>query len=90
MRYPIISSCGLPPPSAHQFVQPSLSSVLIAFPKQFLTVFNILKKTQDYASLLRELNWQAENVEGKEEDIYLLSEKVMPFCQRSYACSYFD
>ncbi|XP_034242666.1 WD repeat-containing protein 81 isoform X2 [Thrips palmi] len=75
-RYPLISTNGLPPPSAHQFLQPSLSSMLIAFPKHFLTVFGLLKKTQDYASLSRELCYQAELVDGQEDDIQMLSDKL--------------
>lgn len=50
--------------------------MLIAFPKHFLTVFGLLKKTQDYASLSRELCYQCEFVEGQEDDIQVLSDKA--------------
>lgn len=53
--------------------------MLITFPKQFVIVFALLKKTQEYASLSLELNSQTENVKGQEEEIYLLSEKVSIF-----------
>lgn len=76
VRYPLISSNGLPPPSAHQFLQPLLSSMLIAFPKQFLTVFALLRKSQDYSSLSRELCWRSENAEGQEDEKYILTEKL--------------
>lgn len=76
VRYPLISANGLPPPSAHQFLQPLLSSMLISFPKQFLTVFTLLKKSQEYASLARELSWRAEKVDNQEDEISALREKL--------------
>ncbi|KAK3930332.1 WD repeat-containing protein 81 [Frankliniella fusca] len=85
VRYPLISSNGLPPPSAHQFLQPLLSTMLIAFPKQFLTVFSLLRKSHDYYSLSRELSWRSENNEGQEEENFILSEKLRECWVKSVA-----
>ncbi|XP_053982258.1 WD repeat-containing protein 81 isoform X2 [Hylaeus volcanicus] len=56
-RYPTITHMGLPPPSAHQFLQPMLSGSLFPFSKYYKYLFNIVEMLQEYNSLARELNF---------------------------------
>ncbi|XP_012220908.1 WD repeat-containing protein 81 [Linepithema humile] len=55
-RYPTITYMGLPPPSAHQFLQPILSSSLFPFSKYCQYLYNIVEMLQDFNGLTRELN----------------------------------
>ncbi|XP_011058187.1 PREDICTED: WD repeat-containing protein 81 isoform X2 [Acromyrmex echinatior] len=55
-RYPTITYMGLPPPSAHQFLQPILSGSLFPFSKYCQYLYNIVEMLQEYNSLVRELN----------------------------------
>ncbi|CAL7948675.1 unnamed protein product [Xylocopa violacea] len=55
-RYPTITHMGLPPPSAHQFLQPILSGSLFPFSKYYKYLFNIVEMLQEYNCLVRELN----------------------------------
>lgn len=48
---------GLPPPSAHQFLQPILFASLLPFSKYYKYLFNIVEMLQEYNSLVRELNF---------------------------------
>lgn len=56
-RYPTITHMGLPPPSAHQFLQPILSGSLFPFSKYCQYLYNIVEMIQEYNSLVRELNF---------------------------------
>ncbi|XP_031841126.1 WD repeat domain 81 isoform X2 [Nomia melanderi] len=56
-RYPTITNMGLPPPSAHQFLQPILFGSLLPFSKYYKYLFNIVEMLQEYNSLVRELNF---------------------------------
>ncbi|XP_017887166.1 WD repeat-containing protein 81 [Ceratina calcarata] len=56
-RYPTITHMGLPPPSAHQFLQPILSGSLFPFSKYYKHLYNIVEMLQEYTSLVRELNF---------------------------------
>ncbi|XP_043262168.1 WD repeat-containing protein 81 [Colletes gigas] len=56
-RYPTITHMGLPPPSAHQFLQPMLSGNLFPFSKYYKYLFNIVEMLQEYNSIARELNF---------------------------------
>jgi len=47
---------GLPPPSAHQFLQPILSGSLFPFSKYCQYLYNIVEMLQEYNDLIRELN----------------------------------
>lgn len=47
---------GLPPPSAHQFLQPILSGSLFPFSKYCQYLYNIVEMLQEYNGLVRELN----------------------------------
>ncbi|XP_039315369.1 WD repeat-containing protein 81 isoform X3 [Solenopsis invicta] len=55
-RYPTITYMGLPPPSAHQFLQPILSGSLFPFSKYCQYLYNIVEMLQEYNGLVRELN----------------------------------
>ncbi|KAL0121651.1 hypothetical protein PUN28_006866 [Cardiocondyla obscurior] len=55
-RYPTITYMGLPPPSAHQFLQPILSGSLFPFSKYCHYLYNIVEMLQEYNGLIRELN----------------------------------
>lgn len=55
-RYPTVTNIGLPPPSAHQFLQPILSSNLYPSSRYFQYLFNVVEMLQEYNNLVRELN----------------------------------
>nr|CAD7452419.1 unnamed protein product [Timema tahoe] len=55
-RYPTITSKGLPPPSAHQLLQPLLSSAVFPFPKHFSLMFKLLETVHSYNNILSEAN----------------------------------
>ncbi|XP_008544193.1 WD repeat-containing protein 81 isoform X1 [Microplitis demolitor] len=54
-RYPTVTHMGLPPPSAHQFLQPILSSSLLPS-RYFQQLFHVVQMLQEYNNLVRELN----------------------------------
>ncbi|XP_024940811.1 WD repeat-containing protein 81 isoform X1 [Cephus cinctus] len=56
-RYPTVTYMGLPPPSAHQLLQPILSGNLFPFSKYFQCLYNIVDMLQEYNVLARELNF---------------------------------
>lgn len=55
-RYPTVTSQGLPPPSAHQLLQPLLSSAVFPFPHHFTRIYSLLHTLHDYSSMARELS----------------------------------
>lgn len=55
VRYPTVTDLGLPPPSAHQLLQPLLSCIF-PFPSNFFKLYSCLSKLQEYSSLTQELN----------------------------------
>ncbi|XP_066597438.1 WD repeat-containing protein 81 isoform X2 [Prorops nasuta] len=55
-RYPTVTFMGLPPPSAHQFLQPILSGSLFPSSKYCQYLFNVAEMLQEYNSLTREVN----------------------------------
>nr|XP_033329625.1 WD repeat-containing protein 81 isoform X1 [Megalopta genalis] len=79
-RYPTITNMGLPPPSAHQFLQPLLFGSLLPFSKYYKYLFNIVEMLQEYNSLVRELNF----VMKSEDDIdYTLKTRTRFLCKIS-------
>ncbi|XP_043478579.1 WD repeat-containing protein 81 isoform X1 [Leptopilina heterotoma] len=56
-RYPTVTHMGLPPPSAHQFLQPVLSGGLFPSSKYFQHLFNVVEMIQEYNLLVRKLNF---------------------------------
>jgi WD repeat-containing protein 81 len=55
-RYPTVTSQGLPPPSAHQLLQPFLSSAIFPFPRYFTRIYSLLQTLHNYSSMARELS----------------------------------
>jgi WD repeat-containing protein 81 len=55
-RYPTVTSQGLPPPSAHQLLQPLLSSAVFPFPHNFTRTYSLLQTLHDYSNMARELS----------------------------------
>ncbi|XP_046142693.1 WD repeat-containing protein 81 isoform X2 [Osmia bicornis bicornis] len=79
-RYPTVTYMGLPPPSAHQFLQPILSGSLFPFSKYYKHLFNIVEMLQEYNSLVRELNF----IMKSEEDMdVILKTKTKFLCKIS-------
>ncbi|XP_050471214.1 WD repeat-containing protein 81 isoform X1 [Bombus huntii] len=79
-RYPTITHMGLPPPSAHQFLQPILSGSLFPFSKYYKYLFNIVEMLQEYNNLVRELNF----IMKSEEDIdFICKTKTKFLCKIS-------
>ncbi|CAM1309662.1 SPTBN5 (predicted) [Pycnogonum litorale] len=54
-RYPAVSSVGLPPPSAHQLLQPLVTG--FCFPPYFGDLYDLLSNLKEYSSVLRETRW---------------------------------
>lgn len=65
-RYPMVTSMGLPPPSAHQFLQPLLSGSLYPSSRYFQYLFNLVEMLQEYNELVRELNNALQNDDESE------------------------
>lgn len=53
----VVTDKGLPPPSAHQLLQPLLSSTVFPFPRYFSGTYALLQKFHDYGSITRELKF---------------------------------
>ncbi|XP_034939157.1 WD repeat-containing protein 81 [Chelonus insularis] len=79
-RYPTVTYMGLPPPSAHQFLQPILSSSLFPSSKHFQYLFCIVQMLQEYNNLVRELNYVIKQSENDPED---MTTKVQFLCKIS-------
>ncbi|KAM0737071.1 WD repeat-containing protein 81 [Formica fusca] len=79
-RYPTITHMGLPPPSAHQFLQPILSGSLFPFSKYCQYLYNIVEMLQQYNDLIRELN----SIVRTEDDIdFAIKTKTKYLCKIS-------
>ncbi|EFN81514.1 WD repeat-containing protein 81 [Harpegnathos saltator] len=79
-RYPTITYMGLPPPSAHQFLQPILSGSLFPFSKYCQYLYNIVEMLQEYNGLVRELNF----ILKAEDDMdYVIKTKIKYLCKIS-------
>ncbi|XP_049766258.1 WD repeat-containing protein 81 [Schistocerca cancellata] len=74
-RRPAVTSRGLPPPSAHQLLQPLLAHCAFPFPAHFLTLTKLLCRHHDFCSLVREMSF-LNLQETVEPDI---AEKIMNF-----------
>lgn len=53
--FSVITDNGLPPPTPHQLLIPSLSSSILWFPKYFSTIHNILRIYYDYKTVKSEM-----------------------------------
>lgn len=79
-RYPTITYMGLPPPSAHQFLQPILSGSLFPFSKYYRYLYNIVEMLQEYNGLIRELN----SIMKTEDDVdFVIKAKTKYLCKIS-------
>ncbi|KAL6261947.1 hypothetical protein P5V15_007032 [Pogonomyrmex californicus] len=77
-RYPTITYMGLPPPSAHQFLQPILSGSLFPFSKYCQYLYNIVEMLQEYNGLVQELNSIVKN----EDDMdFAIKTKIKYLCK---------
>ncbi|XP_046400829.1 WD repeat-containing protein 81 [Ischnura elegans] len=78
-RYPMIMPMGLPPPSAHQLLQPSIS--LFPFPTYFPGLYSLLRTLREYMTMREELDLIDADCSVEEDDNFrkerqLLVEKV--------------
>lgn len=55
-RCQTVTRLGLPPPSAHQFLQSTLSALLFPSSSNLHYMYDVSKKLQEYCALVRELN----------------------------------
>lgn len=55
-RYPTVTPQGLPPPSAHQLLQPLISSAVFPFPCYFTRTYALLRTLHEYSNMTRELS----------------------------------
>lgn len=65
-RYPTVTHMGLPPPSAHQFLQPVLSGGLFPSSKYFQHLFRVVEMIQEYNLLVSKLNFVTHRGEDSE------------------------
>ncbi|XP_015184852.1 PREDICTED: WD repeat-containing protein 81 isoform X2 [Polistes dominula] len=79
-RYPTITHMGLPPPSAHQFLQPILSGSLFPFSKYCQYLYNVVEMIQEYNSLTRELNLV---LKFEEDPDFVIKTKIKYLCKIS-------
>ncbi|KZC07324.1 putative inactive serine/threonine-protein kinase lvsG, partial [Dufourea novaeangliae] len=79
-RYPTVTYMGLPPPSAHQFLQPILFGSLLPFSKYYKYLFNIVEMLQEYSSLVRELNFM---VKSEDDPDFTFKTKTRFLCKIS-------
>ncbi|KAK2579115.1 hypothetical protein KPH14_001286 [Odynerus spinipes] len=79
-RYPTITHMGLPPPSAHQFLQPIFSGSLFPFSKYCQYLYNIVEMIQEYNGLVRELNFV---LNFDEDSDFVIKTKTKYLCKIS-------
>ncbi|XP_058796820.1 WD repeat-containing protein 81 [Phymastichus coffea] len=65
-KYPTVTFMGLPPPSAHQILQPVLSGLLLPSSKYLQYLYGVVEMIQEYNDLCRELDQAMQNVEDDE------------------------
>ncbi|XP_011308570.1 WD repeat-containing protein 81 isoform X2 [Fopius arisanus] len=82
-RYPTVTHMGLPPPSAHQFLQPILSSSLFPSSKYFQHLFNVIEMLQEYESIVRDLNAFFKDDEIVEFNSFNTRTKIQFLCKIS-------
>ncbi|XP_075230863.1 WD repeat domain 81 [Lycorma delicatula] len=75
-----VTNFGTPPPSAHQLLQPNLTSSLLPFPKMYPQIYNMFKKLQEYCSALTDLKnlCLSDTLDGinRSNGLSLLAEKI--------------
>lgn len=78
LRYPTVTYMGLPPPSAHQILQPLLSGLLYPSSKYLQYLYSVVEMIQEYNHLCRELDVVAQNAE---EDSCVERTRIMFLCK---------
>ncbi|RZF35651.1 hypothetical protein LSTR_LSTR013062 [Laodelphax striatellus] len=75
-----VTPLGTPPPSAHQLLQPSLSSCVLPFPDNYAQVYNMFRCLQEYDSALLDLKrvMIKDSLDGvnRTEGLSLLAERI--------------
>ncbi|KYM87455.1 WD repeat-containing protein 81 [Atta colombica] len=87
-RYPTITYMGLPPPSAHQFLQPILSGSLFPFSKYCQYLYNIVEMLQEYniKAIARELERLLPYVGGmREATLQLIVPHIVQIMEEPYS-----
>ncbi|KYN05036.1 WD repeat-containing protein 81 [Cyphomyrmex costatus] len=87
-RYPTITYMGLPPPSAHQFLQPILSGSLFPFSKYCQYLYNIVEMLQEYniKAIARELERLLPYAGGmREATLQLIVPHIMQIMEEPYS-----
>lgn len=82
-RYPMVTFMGLPPPSAHQFLQPVLSGSLYPSSKYFQCLFNLVEMLQEYNDLVRQLNYALQEEEEGGGECGTMRTKIRYLCKIS-------
>uniref|UniRef100_A0A1B6CYW9 BEACH domain-containing protein n=2 Tax=Clastoptera arizonana TaxID=38151 RepID=A0A1B6CYW9_9HEMI len=54
-KYPTVTNFGIPPPSAHQLLQPNLTSNLLPLPNHFPIIYSMVKTLKIYSNVISEL-----------------------------------
>ena len=71
---------GLPPPSAHQILQPMLSGLLFPASKSLQYLYSVVEMIQDYNNLCYELDRATENID---DEVNLECTKMVFLCKIS-------
>ncbi|XP_001601532.3 WD repeat-containing protein 81 isoform X2 [Nasonia vitripennis] len=77
-RYPTVTYMGLPPPSAHQILQPLLSGLLFPSSKYLQYLYGVVEMIQEYNNLCRELD---QVTQGIEDDGNMEKTKIIFLCK---------
>ncbi|XP_011502923.1 PREDICTED: WD repeat-containing protein 81 [Ceratosolen solmsi marchali] len=77
-RYPTITNMGLPPPSAHQILQPLLCGFLFPSSKYFHYLYSVVEMIQEYNNLSRELDQATQTVD---DDRSMERTKIIFLCK---------
>ncbi|XP_023248259.1 WD repeat-containing protein 81 [Copidosoma floridanum] len=77
-RYPTVTYMGLPPPSAHQILQPILTGLVFPSSKYLQYLYGVVEMIQDYNNLCRELDQVTQSLE---DDGNLEKTKVIFLCK---------
>ena len=77
-RYPTVTYMGLPPPSAHQILQPVLSGLLFPSSKYLQYLYGVVEMIQEYNDLCRELEQATQSLD---DDGNLEKTKIIFLCK---------
>lgn len=77
-KYPTVTFMGLPPPSAHQILQPVLSGLLFPSSRYLQYLYGVVEMIQEYNDLCRELEQATQTIE---EDENMQKTKIIFLCK---------